>query len=190
MINNLLGYRSVSEVNLRHLEFFKDENPLLHISEIPIKKGRVRSGISNKTLFDSGGEVVATSAVHQVKEIDSENFVKVFVAGITAMYDLSKAALRVLNLILKIYESAPFGSKKFSDTVYFDIRDNCINDIPLEMCIRTFNKGLKELIFKEFLAPKSTNVFWVNPSLFFKGDHALMITELRKKKPTKQISSC
>jgi len=34
---------------------------------------------------------------------------------------------------------------------------------------------------KGFLAPRSPNLFWVNPSLFFKGDRVMFIKEYRRK---------
>ena len=43
----------------------------------------------------------------------------------------------------------------------------------------TFNNGLKELLEKQFLFPRSPNEYWVNPALFFKGDRVAFLKEYR-----------
>ena len=51
---------------------------------------------------------------------------------------------------------------------------------------RTFRRGLIELLEKRFLYPKTSSSYWINPSLFFKGDRVLFIKEYRRRKPSKQ----
>ena len=46
----------------------------------------------------------------------------------------------------------------------------------------TFKKGLRELLDKGFLAPKSPTSYWTNPALFFKGDRVMFIKEYRRRK--------
>ena len=50
------------------------------------------------------------------------------------------------------------------------------------MSKRTFNRGFKELLEKDFLSPKSPDTYWVNPTLFFKGDRVRFIKEYRRIK--------
>ena len=50
----------------------------------------------------------------------------------------------------------------------------------------TFKRGLRELLDKGFLYPKTPSSFWVNPALFFKGDRVLFIKEYRRRKPTEK----
>jgi hypothetical protein len=49
------------------------------------------------------------------------------------------------------------------------------------MSEKTFQRGLRELLGKSFLAPKLPNVYWVNPALFFKGDRVMFIREYRRR---------
>jgi hypothetical protein len=49
------------------------------------------------------------------------------------------------------------------------------------MSERTFNRGLRELMEKQFIAPKTPNLFWVNPALFFKGDRVMFVKEYRRR---------
>ena len=49
------------------------------------------------------------------------------------------------------------------------------------MSEKTFQRGLRELLGKSFLAPKLPNVYWVNPALFFKGDRVMFVREYRRR---------
>lgn len=149
---------------------------------VPLKKKRVRSALAEKPLADTRtGEVVATSVIHMVEEKDDTEFVKVFAAGITASYELSKTAQRVFLAVLEAYEKSPMNGG-FIESVYLAWFDGGLSGQKIGMSEPTFNRGLWELIEKKFLAPRSPNVFWVNPALFFKGDRVMLVKEYRRKK--------
>jgi hypothetical protein len=46
---------------------------------------------------------------------------------------------------------------------------------------RTWTRGVKELLQKRFLWPKSPSSYWTNPALFFKGNRVVFIKEYRRK---------
>lgn len=48
------------------------------------------------------------------------------------------------------------------------------------MSEKTFNRGLRELLDKGFIAPKTPGLFWVNPALFFKGDRVRFVREYKR----------
>jgi hypothetical protein len=48
------------------------------------------------------------------------------------------------------------------------------------MSEKTFKRGMVGLLKKEFILPKTRDQFWVNPSLFFKGDRVAFVTEYRR----------
>lgn len=52
---------------------------------------------------------------------------------------------------------------------------------------RTWMRGLRELLQKRFLWPKTSSSYWVNPALFFKGDRVMFIREYRRKKSTEKL---
>ncbi|EJE0434358.1 hypothetical protein M4K04_004433 [Escherichia coli] len=169
------------KINLRELEYSPDQNPLLTPSDVPLKKKRVRSGLASKTLVDAEtGEVAAASVVHQIEEKDEEHFVKVFAAGIAAAYELTRTGQRVFQAILQEYERAPMSSG-YAEAVYLSWFGDGLSGQDIGMSEKTFQRGLKELLAKDFLSPKTPNVFWVNPALFFKGDRFLLVKEYRRK---------
>jgi hypothetical protein len=65
----------------------------------------------------------------------------------------------------------------FSDTVYISWFGDGLSGQDVGMKYRSFMAGLKELLNKGFLAPRTPNVFWVNPHLFFKGDRVAFVQE-------------
>lgn len=168
-------------VNLKQLKYSPNENPLITPSDVPLKKKRVRSGLASKTLVDADtGEVTATSVIHQIEERDDENFVKVFAAGVAASFELNRTAARVFQAVLQEYERTPM-SGGFVDSVYLAWFDEGLSGRNIGMSEKTFQRGLKDLLGKGFLAPRSPNQFWVNPALFFKGDRVMFVKEYRRK---------
>lgn len=173
----------MSEFHLKKLEFSPDTNPFGLGAVVPVKQKFVKSGLQKTTLADiETGEVVATSTIHQIEHVDSDHFVKVFSAGIAATYELTKTGQRTFQAILQIYENAPM-SGGFVDAIYLAWFDDGLSGQKLDMSEKTFQRGLKELLYRGFLSPKAPNLFWVNPALFFRGDRVLFMKEYRKTKP-------
>ncbi|HFV9934729.1 TPA: hypothetical protein ACIAPS_004521 [Salmonella enterica subsp. enterica serovar Bovismorbificans] len=173
--------KKVFNADLRTLEYSPSENPLMEPKEVPVKRKRVRSALANRTLLDAEtGAVTATAIVHQIEDKDTDEFVKVFAAGISATYELSRTGQRVFQAILKEYEQTPM-TRGFADSIYLAWFDGGLSGKKIGMSEYTFKRGLRELLDKGFIAPQAPNVFWVNPVLFFKGDRVMLIREYRRK---------
>jgi hypothetical protein len=172
----------LTKINLKSLAYSPEQNPLASPLVVPIKKKRVRSGLASKTLADiETGEVTAAAVIHQIEEQDSDQFVKVFAAGIAATYELSKTGQRVFQAVLQEYERTPMV-KGFADSVYLAWFGEGLSGRNIDMSEKTYQRGLKELMTVGFIAPKSPNQFWTNPALFFKGDRVLFVKEFRRAK--------
>ncbi|EPO4122227.1 hypothetical protein ACUAPJ_004533, partial [Salmonella enterica subsp. enterica serovar Newport] len=173
--------KKIFNADLRTLEYSPSENPLMEPKEVPVKRKRVRSALANRTLLDAEtGAVTATAIVHQIEDKDTDEFVKVFAAGISATYELSRTGQRVFQAILKEYEQTPM-TRGFADSIYLAWFDGGLSGRKIGMSEYTFKRGLRELLDKGFIAPQAPNVFWVNPVLFFKGDRVMLIREYRRK---------
>lgn len=171
-------------VTLRELnrQFSPDRNPLIEPTTVSTKKRYVRAGMA-KELFDPAtGEIGAVSVISRVEERDDAEFVKVFAEGVRAMYGLSKTGMRVFQFILNEYQDARMTGG-FADSIYLHWFDGGLNGRTLGISERTFHNGFKELLLNKFLAPRSANLYWVNPALFFKGDRVAFIREYRRKSP-------
>lgn len=168
-------------INLRNLEYSPDSNPLMEGASIPTKRGQVRTGFSGRELVDpETGELQAVSAIMRIEEKDDREFVKVFSDGVRATYGLGRTAHRVFQAILDVYQGTRM-SNGYADSVYLAWFDGGLCGQSIGMSEKTFQRGLKELLSKGFLAPKAPNLFWVNPSLFFKGDVVRFVKEYRRK---------
>lgn len=173
-----------SPINLRNLDYSPDANPLMDEVSIPTKRGQVRTGFSGNELVDpQTGEVRAVSAVMRIEEKDDREFVKVFSEGVKATFGLGRTAHRVFQAILDVYQGTRM-SNGYADSVYLAWFDGGLCGESIGMSEKTFQRGLKELLSKGFLAPKAPNLFWVNPSLFFKGDVVRFVREYRRKPAT------
>lgn len=156
-------------------------NPLVEPQEIKTKRRLVKSGKSEQLVNPATGEIAGVAAIHQIEERDDTEFVKVFAAGVSAAYDLSRTAQRVFSIVLDQYQRTPM-SGGYADSINLFWFDAGIEGRDVGMSEKTFQRGLKELLEKSFLAPRQPNVFWVNPSLFFKGDRVIFVKEYRRRK--------
>ena len=158
------------------------ENPLVEGSSITSKERHIASGMRNELIDTKTGEVQAVASIHRVKQVDDAEFVKVFAEGVKAMYGLTRTGMRVFQAILEEYQATKMNGG-FADSIYLHWFDEGLCGRDVGMSERTFHNGLKELLLKKFIAPRSSSLYWVNPALFFKGDRVAFIKEYRRNKP-------
>lgn len=177
----------VKEVNLRKLEYSPRENPFMCGAELRTNTKIVRTRAAPRDLMDPDtGEIIGATVVHTIEERDEEQFVKVFADGVRAAFDLSKTASRVFNVVLAEYQAAKMTGG-YSDSITLFFADESLNGRDIDMSEKSFQRGLKELLAKGFLAPRSPSQFWVNPALFFKGDRVAFLKEYRLRSRSKPI---
>lgn len=173
------------KTNLRKLEFSPTVNPLMEPQQVTTKRRYVRSGRGDDLVNMATGEIAGVATIHQVEERDDAEFVKVFAAGVSASYELTKTAQGVFQVVLDQYQRTPM-SRGFADSIDLFWFGDGIEGRDVGMSAKTFQRGLKELLDKRFLYPKSPTSFWTNPALFFKGDRVMFIKEYRRRKATHQ----
>ena len=114
------------------------------------------------------------------KYIDGEQFVKIFVREMDAIFGLSRAAQKVLSYML--------FKVNYGDRIHFDMEE-CLEKTGYRSKTQAF-RSLAELCSKEFIAKtKHQFVYWINPKLFYKGDQLVVIREYRKAKREKIASN-
>lgn len=144
----------MSGINLRKLEYSPLANPLLEPTEVTVKKRYVKTGTSEELVSTRTGEVRQTAAIYTVDERDDASFVKVFAAGVAAAFDLGRTASRVFQLVLQEYERAPMR-QGFAESIELAWFNDGLSGKAVDMSEKTFQRGLKELLAKQFLAPRS-----------------------------------
>ena len=112
------------------------------------------------------------------EEVDSSRFVKLFLDGIRQAAGLSKAGMQVFELVYNEMRANP-GSDEIKLNLYV-ARDNRISD-------RTYHRGVRELLEKEFLfRSPSDGVFFVNIRFMFNGDRLAFVRSYHLKDSTHQ----
>lgn len=168
-------------INLRKLDYSPTVNPLVQPQQVTSRRKVVRSGRADELINPQTGEIHGLATIHEVKEVDDIEFVKVFAAGVAASYELGKTARAVFQVVLDQYQRTPM-SRGFADAIELFWFGDGIDGRDVGMSQKTFQRGLKELLEKRFLAPKGASTYWTNPALFFKGDRVLFIKEFQRRR--------
>ena len=166
------------------------ENPF--ISErgfsVPMRqKGEVVQTAGPLQLIDSGsGEVMDVAEVRRVKVVDTERFVKLFVGQLDAFFDLKPGSVRLMTALVDELSQARYAH---GDTIYLNYQR--VSEYFTRKNVKppakaTFFSSMAELTEKGFVAPSvDTNLWFVNPAIFFNGDRVRFVTELRRRRTSK-----
>lgn len=143
------------------------------------KLKRVRLGdeqrgliVNNGTgeIFGAGGAVV-----YEWEEVDKERFVKLYLAGLRQAAGLSKAGLSVFEMVYNELRNKPG-----EDTVLLSQKRS-------DMERRSYHRGLRELLQKEFLFRSPfPGMFFVNIRFMFNGDRLAFVNGYRLKNEARQ----
>lgn len=171
---------NVKPVNLRDLDYSPTVNPLVEPQEIRVQRRYIRTTGRQDLVNPATGELAGIAAIHMVEERDDAEFVKVFAEGVRAAFELTRTGYRVFQAVLAVYQNTSMKGGYAEAVELFWFGDG-LNGQAIDMSEKTFQRGLKELLSKGFIAPKSSSLFWVNPSLFFKGDRVAFVKEYRRK---------
>lgn len=175
-----------ANINMRTPKYSLDENPFLDGAVVKTKHKTVRTRATPTDLMDpETGELVGQSIIHIIEEKDEEHFVKVFAEGVKAAFELKTAGAKVFQSVLGEYQKEKMTGG-FADSITLYWFGDGLNGRAIGMSERTFQRGMKELLEKGFLAHRAPSQFWVNPALFFKGDRVAFLREYRIKGSNKQ----
>lgn len=133
-------------------------------------------------IHNQTGEVLEDHlSVARVRMVDSDQFVKLYLANLHIFFDLKKPAQRVAEFVLHQVGHRAISRGEvlllfWEYEEYFASRGGGTRP--------TWQRGLQELAAKNLIAKSpAANVWWINPAVMFNGDRARFITEIRKKNP-------
>ncbi len=131
------------------------------------------------------GEVVARGAFGFIeeKEVDSEQFVKIYLAGIRQYGELSKAGALLFEFV---YKEMSGRNAKDKDTITISLA--LAQEWKPELARATYYRGLNELLDKEFLyrSYASSDLYFVNVRFMFNGDRIVLAQSYHLKGSGKQ----
>jgi len=158
-----------------------ETNPYMETSDpiVKSKTKRITNNQGNYMVKNDTGEVVASIAgFWQAEEVDSTQFLKLYVNGVKAFSDLSTKGTKVFELMY--YEMQKNQGK---DKIYLNF--NAV-DPHIKIAKTTFYDGIAELVEKKFLAPTTfPHWFWVNPDYIWNGDRLSFVKTYVKKQSSK-----
>jgi hypothetical protein len=140
----------------------------------------VPGGKASVIVDNSTGELkgIGGMGIWWEEEVDSTRFVKLFLDGIKQAAGLSKAGMQVFELVYLQMRATP-GSDEIKLNLYVAM-DHAINT-------RTYHRGVRELLEKEFLyRSPSDGVFFVNIRFMFNGDRLAFVKTYHLKDVSRQ----
>src|SRR5579863_2804275 len=149
---------------------------------IPTRSRRIQvpGGKAAMIVDNSTGEIKGLGGMGfwWEEEVDSTRFVKMFLDGIKQAAGLSKTGIQVFELVYKEMRINP-GKDEIKLNQYV-ARDYGISD-------RTYQRGVRELLEKEFLyRSASDGVFFVNIRFMFNGDRLAFVKSYHLKGASRQ----
>jgi Firmicute plasmid replication protein (RepL) len=160
----------------RGVELFS-ENPFLFEAAMKTRTRRVTNRRGDMMLVSSEtGEITAPVAgFWEAEEVDSTRFIKLFVNGVKALKELTGAGTKVFEILYLAIQEQAVGT----DQVMMSF--SLINQNLTPCSSATYNRGMKELMGKRFLAAtKTQGLFWINLDYVFNGDRLAFVKEYRK----------
>lgn len=159
-----------------------EENPFLDgLGYNKRKKTEVIYDGHQAIIRNDTGEVIEDHlSVARVRFVETDQFVKVYVANLWLIFDLGKPAQRVAEFVL--HQVARRAMDRGEVLLIYGEYERYFKDRG-GVSRPTYMRGLQELAQKNLVAKSSIpNVWWINPAVIFNGDRARFITEIRKTK--------
>ena len=132
------------------------------------------------------GEIEGLSGFYTKREVDKTHFMKIYADGIRALTGLSTAGMKVFILV---YDKVTSNEGFNKDTIMLNY-EMLSDEEKKEFGLRTFQRGITDLIIHEFLAETmQTGVYFINPSYIYNGDRLAIVNEyIMKPRKHKEYS--
>lgn len=158
------------------------DNPSIPSSTAIKKEYRAQFGNEHRgiVLDTNKGEILGHGGAmfYEWKEVDKNKFVKMYMEGIRQSVGLSKSGVAVFELVYYQIQEKPDNDK-----VNLSVHTSGLEE-------RTYQRGLRELLEKEFLYRSPYDgTFFVNIRYMFNGDRLAFVKgfQLKKEKDSNQL---
>ena len=163
----------------RGFPVYKSNPSLSDPFPVRIRSAKPARGGDAYMIAPGTGEVIAKGAFAFVedREVESEQFVKMYLAGIRRYGELSKAGALLFEFV---YREISGRGGKDKDTV--SISYLLALEWEPKLTARTYQRGLGELLAKGFLFRSlAADVYFVNVRFMFNGDRMALVQGYRRK---------
>lgn len=153
-------------------------NPFMTGTVVEVKGKKRRYNVATKAdlIVTALGEVTGGIEHSVVKTVDDTKFVKVFLEGIRAIYELQPPGMKMFCYLFSQVQNKPNTDRYY---LYFL---EAFQNPHWKMPKTTFFLGLGELLDKGFIGKSELqHQFYLNPAMLWNGDRFTFINEYRRE---------
>ncbi len=157
-----------------------ETNPFINMKVVHTRGKKVSLGVRSHSVLNNETGQVESLALQAYKEVDSEEFVKIYTANVGLLFDLKSAGKKVLQLLLAALQKTSINK----DTIYFDgdVALDIAEKSGIQISRATFFRGITELANASIVAKSKLNkLFFINPHVIFNGDRISFINSFKRK---------
>lgn len=145
------------------------------------QKKFIKNGNKALLVDESTGEHIGTAGMGAMfleeREVDTEQFIKLYIAGINELVNLSGAGLKMFKLVYDTMIQTPNG-----DAITLDFKTLKAKNL-WEFSQPTFNTGINELLEREIIFKSiSPAQYFINIKYIYNGDRITQVKSYRLKK--------
>lgn len=162
-------------------------NPFLEGMIVPVKERKVKLSKlgkdDNVLLNQCTGEFLGTHLT-TYKQVDSQQFVKLFTQNIALTFDLSSAGIKAFSVLLwSVQRRSISKDEVFMDVLTLEAFLEDQEEKSLKLSVATFKRGLNELEKAQIIAKTlRKGQYFINPNFVFNGDRIAFTTLVERKK--------
>lgn len=162
------------------------ENPFIEsgVFRVPTKtRSEMLETAGPLAIMSQDGETLQVAEIRRRKVVDNDRFVKLFVAHLDAFFDLKPGTMKLMSALLDELSKTRYIN---GDTIYLNYAK--VVEYFERRGVKppakgTFFNSMAEMCEKGFVAPSvDTNLWFINPAIFFNGDRVRFVTELKRKR--------
>ena len=164
-----------------------EKNPFIENMIIPISQKQIKLSVlgreRNMLVNEDSGEIKGTHLI-TYKQVDGENFVKLFTQNIALTFDLNSSGIKAFNVLLFAIQNTAITKDQVDlDTLTLDMFLTSNKDKKLNLSLATFKRGLRQLEETQIIARTlRRGRFFINPNFCFNGDRIAFTTLIERKK--------
>ena len=170
-------------------------NPFLEDMLIPVKGKQIklsRLGRDDNVLINQGTNEVLGTHVTTFKQVDGEQFVKLFTSNITMAFDLSSPGIKAFGVLLWVVQHKALAKDEIDlDTLALEAFADAHSgkEPPLRLSPATFRRGIAELEKAQIVAKTMRQGrYFINPNFIFNGDRIAFTTVIERRTTAKSLT--
>lgn len=157
------------------------ENPFLQPSSVTTRRKRITVAGGKAVVDRETGQTEDLAEIVIVREVDDEQFVKLFTQNLKVFFNLSPVAQKLLQVVLAQVQRTPNRDQVMLNLSVAEAYFTTSGQQPIGKT--SFHRAAHELIDKQFIAESAINgLYFINPHLFFNGDRVRFVNEFRRKR--------